>query len=77
MLNSPLTYYICIAFFPPPPDCSVDDEIRLVNGSTSFEGRVEVCFNNTYRPVCGVGWDSADAAVVCSSIDGGPFYGLC
>ena len=36
-----------------------------------------MCYNGTYRPVCGVGWDDADAAVICSMIGkSGTLYGM-
>ena len=45
-----------------------DGNILLVNGSTSQEGRVEVCYNNTYWTVCDDFWDELDAKVVCAKL---------
>ena len=47
------------------PDC-MDGDTRLVNGSVSNEGRVEICINNTYGTICDDLFDAIDAAVVCS-----------
>lgn len=34
----------------------------------SYGGRVEVCYNGTYHPVCDQGWTVNDATVVCNRI---------
>ena len=42
-----------------------DGAIRLADGETENEGRIEVCFNNQFGTVCDDEWDNSDAAVVC------------
>ena len=51
----------------PLPEC-VNDDVRLTSRSTPSQGIVEVCVRNTWINVCGVGWGSADAAVVCRQL---------
>ena len=50
--------------------CSVQSscangDIRLVNGTTAYEGRVEICYGGVWGSVCDSGWDYRDAAIVC------------
>ena len=39
-----------------------------MNGSVIKEGRVEVCFNNTYGSICHYLWSVEDAQVVCRNL---------
>ena len=46
-----------------------DGDVRLVDGSNKYEGRVEVCVNQAWGTVCAYSqWSSNDARVVCNQI---------
>lgn len=47
-------------------------EIRLVGGTTSYEGRLEICQNNDFGTVCDQMWDAFDATVVCRQLGYSP-----
>ena len=43
-------------------------DIRLVNGTTPYEGRVEVCWNRRWGTVCDDFWSPFDAIVACRQL---------
>ena len=49
------------------PACDTGD-VRLVNGNTDLQGRLEVCFAGTWGTVCNDRFDSNDASVVCAQL---------
>ena len=50
------------------PNCFNEGEIRLRGGTTSREGRVEICLGGVWGTVCDDGWGTADARVVCRQL---------
>ena len=46
----------------------LEGEVRLVEGTTRLEGRVELCRNNAWGTVCHTSWDKPDARVVCRQL---------
>ena len=47
-----------------------DGSIQLVDGNSSYEGRIEVCEGGCWGPVCigDDGWSSLEAAVACKQL---------
>ncbi len=47
--------------------CSTGD-VRLAEGATPSEGRIELCSDDYWRSICSEGWDVEDASVVCQQL---------
>ena len=46
----------------------IEGEVRLAEGETMLEGRVEICRNDEWGTVCSNMWTSTDARVVCRQL---------
>ena len=60
-------------------ECNVTGDLRLVGGSSLYEGRVEICWNGTWGTICSYNNDwyyfSNAAKVVCRQL-GYPYSGI-
>ena len=65
---------VCQAQSTPISNCSNGD-IRLVNGTTVLEGRLEICINYAWGTVCSQGFTADDAEIVCRQLKL-PFNGV-
>ena len=45
-----------------------DGDIRLADGATETEGRVQVCVDEVWGSVCDNHWDARDARVACRQL---------
>ena len=49
-------------------DICNNGDIRLVGGTTMYEGRVELCYNETWGTICDGLWTTNDANVACRQL---------
>ena len=50
-------FYFCLYI----AKCPTEGQLRLVGGNNVREGRVEVCFGETWATICDALWSTADA----------------
>ena len=50
------------------PAYCTDGEVRLDEGETAWEGRVELCMNGRWGTVGGNKWNQINSRVVCNSL---------
>ena len=48
--------------------CATEGGIRLVGGTQTYEGRVELCTGGQWTTVCDDYWGSLDAQVACRQL---------
>ena len=69
-MASPLTLCLVLVLFvsvTQSQSCNHGD-VRLADGDSQLEGRVEVCFLGNWGTVCDDDWDTVDAGVVCRQL---------
>lgn len=57
------------AFCPVPPSGCIEGDVRLQDGDDFGNGRVEVCIDGRFAPVCRQGWDVLEASLVCRQLE--------
>lgn len=48
-------------------DCS-NGALRLADGPSVNEGRVEVCYNGVWGSICDSSWTTTEANIVCKTL---------
>ena len=49
-------------------NCTDEGAVRVVDGQSPEQGRVELCIGGEYGSVCDDFWDTNDARVVCHQL---------
>ena len=45
-----------------------EGNVRLVDGPSAYEGRVEICHSKQWGTICNRYWDNLEAKVVCRQL---------
>ena len=52
-----------------------DGQVRLMDGDTDVEGRVEICFGRRWGTISGDEWTQTESTVVCNDLGYEPTAG--
>ena len=70
--------YVTVALMLDTLQCHETD-VRVIDGRTANDGRVQICYNGLWGSVCDDSWDERDAKVVCRQLgyEGSEFRTYC
>lgn len=66
-----LTVMTIHTFFTVAPDTSencTSNQIRLMGGTSEYDGRVEICVGGEWGTICRYSWGTEEARVVCAQL---------
>lgn len=64
-----------LCFAPGHYNCSTHGEVRLRDGQTLYDGRVEVCLNGRWSRICNSDWGIEESQILCRQL-GHPTQGM-
>ncbi|XP_013393889.1 scavenger receptor cysteine-rich type 1 protein M130 [Lingula anatina] len=67
-LNTMFLVILVISWIPRDIQGQTDGDVRIRDGDTQYQGRVEIYHNGEWRRVCEEGWGINDAKVVCGQL---------
>ena len=67
-IKSPLLQLVCPDYYYYIIALCEDGELRLIGGSSQYEGRVEFCYAEEWGTVCDNSWNNTDANIVCRQL---------
>ncbi len=61
-------FFVVVVFIDLTAARCQEGEVRLANGTTRFNGRVELCQNETWGTICQDGFEFNEAKVICRQL---------
>ncbi|CAI8020958.1 Neurotrypsin [Geodia barretti] len=61
-------FLLLVEFLVAAEPCSTDGQVRLADGLTANEGRVEICLDGEWGTICDHHWGSSEARIVCQQL---------